>query len=145
MGLKHALLAFVLCGPAPAAPRPRPAPPYFEVKATYEDGSVVTCFAPAKRYAFDAVSLTGASVRASIDPLPDYVGRELAATIRWEARRGLYVVRAPGWTGELTRLWDRLELPPTEAGAPPTVLPATGLRELSVRHIRPAKPKGTKR
>ena len=145
MNLGHVLLALFPCAAAMAASPARPAPPYFEVKAEYEDGSVITCFAPAKRHAFGAVSPTGAPAGASIDPLPSYVGRESATTIRWAADRGLYVMRAPGWTGELKRLWDRLELPSTEAGAPPTVLPAEGLRELSVRHVRPAKPKGKKR
>ena len=141
----YSLLAALASAGALAASGDRPSPPFFEVKAVYDDGSTVTCFAPAKRYEFSAVARTGARVKASLDPLPGYVGRSLATTIRWDVERGCYVVRTPGWTAELKALWNRLELPSTEADGASTVVPADGLRELTVLHIRPPKDSKRKR
>ena len=86
------------------------APGHFYIEATLRDGQTVAGWLPAKRGTFEAVTVQGRTVRVRFGKLPSYVKRTWSQHIAWDEARGVFVVRASGWTGELKRIWEKLEL-----------------------------------
>lgn len=136
---------------------------HFCLEAKLRDGkTVVKGYLPEKRASFEALTADGKTVTVRLEKLPDYAKREWSQEIVWDEKLGLYVLRAPSWTGLLKRLWDKLDLdvaPPAaspgagekaldEAVAETRRIPLKGadIAEVKIRYVDPAreviKPKG---
>ena len=119
-----------LAGPAapPALPGAAggrtPVPPYFYFEADLKDGQCVTGTAGPKDIPFEATVADGKTVKINMGS-PGGDDPKWAWTIEWQPARKLYVIRCMGWTGEVTKIWDTLELAPAEM----VVLPAASTVE----------------
>jgi len=85
---------------------------HFYLEITLRDGTCVRGYVAEKDAAFEGVARDGQTVRTRLAKLPAHAKREWAEEIAWDAKRGVFVLRAPWWTGELTRIWKVLVLEP---------------------------------
>lgn len=106
--------------PGAAAGR-TPVPPYFYFEADLTDARTVTGTAGPKDIPFEATVADGKTVKINMGS-PGGDDPKWAWTIDWQPARKFYVIRCMGWTGEVTKIWDTLELAPAET----VVLPASG-------------------
>ena len=148
--MKHFLLLLIVAAVQASAG-------HFYLEAKLRDGkTVVKGYLPEKRATFDGVTASGQMVKVRFEKLPDFAKREWSQEIVWDEGLGVYFLRAPGWTGELKRLWDKLELdaaPPAEAGRPMAereleaaiaeqkrvALKGSDVAEVKIRYVDPAK------
>lgn len=112
------------CGAAALAAFSAASAGHFYLEAKLRDGTVARGYLPEKRASFEAVTADGKAVTVRFEKLPDFAKREWSQEIAWDEKLGLYVLRAPSWTGLLKRLWEKLEL-----DAAPPADPSRGLAE----------------
>jgi len=129
---------------------------YFYLQATLRDGKSVKGYVPEKRASFEGVTAAGQTVTVRLERLPDFAKREWSQEIVWDEKLGLFFLRAPGWTGALQRLWDKLELDPAPPGdtrrpvaereldatlaeGKKIVVKGSDVAEVKIRYIDPAK------
>lgn len=114
-----------------------PTPPYWHYEAVLKDGRCLSGFAPPRDIPFEATVAGGMRVKLTFTPPPTYSDPKWGWTIQWDKAGGVYVCRADGWTGELTKLWDRLEIPSAGTlGPPKVVLRGDGILEFRLRYVR---------
>ena len=94
--------------------------PGFLVSATLQDGKTVSGSFPYDTFEFVAVSSSREVVKVSIQKSSERPEPNVACEIEWLSERKLFVIRQPAWTGELVRLWERLDLL-GEDGSPVTI------------------------
>lgn len=95
---------------------------YFYVEATLRDGTVVKGILPPKEADFEGLTTYGEKVKLHLEKLPTWAKRKWSEEIVWDDKRDIFILRAPGWTGELKKIWDELKLhPETTPGSLPTL------------------------
>lgn len=107
---------------------------HFYVEATLRNGESVAGTVPEDRAKFDGVTLSGRTVKLKLEKLPGYAKRDWSEIIEWDEERGLFVVRAPGWTAELKRIWEQLELDPAPGGRK-SVLKGGDVKTVRIRFV----------
>ncbi len=129
---------------------------HFCLEAKLRDGKTVKGYLPEKRATFQGVTADGKTVAVRLEKLPDYAKRDWSQEILWDEAFGLFVLRAPSWTGLLRRIWDTLELdaaPPADASrgvaekeldaamgeGKMVTLKGSDVAEVKIRYVDPAR------
>ena len=97
-----------------ASPRKTPVPPYWHYEADLRDGRRISGHAPPRDIPFEATVAGGRVVKLKFTRPPSHAKAQWAWRVTWEKGRNVYVCRSAGWTGEFTKLWDKLALPAAE-------------------------------
>ena len=128
---------------------------HFHLKATLRSGKSIEGYVPEKRAAFEGLARDGKTVKLRFQKLPSYAKRPWSQEIQWDEKRGVFVLRAPSWTGELERIWEKLILDPKPPGdsdrsvaereleaaldeGKRVVLKGSDVAEVKIRYIDPA-------
>ena len=117
-----------------------PVPPYFYFEADLTDGRTVTGTAGPKDIPFEATAADGKTVKINMGS-PGGDDPKWAWTIEWQPARKLHVIRCMGWTGEVVKIWDTLELAPAETVVLPAGGPAGGSEKAAAGLAEPATAK----
>ncbi len=127
--LPGVVAAVAACGVASAG--------HFYLETKLRDGkTVLKGYLPEKRGTFEALAADGKTVTVRFEKLPNFAKREWSQEIVWDEKLGLFIFRAPSWTGLLKRLWDNLELD--------AALPADPGRSVAERELDATMAEGRK-